>query len=122
MLLSLSHELIEQIVRLSTPDKMTKEIYRQRQRTLRAVCLVHSLLRQIALPVLEEAYHHGDDAGSLFTEDVKRIAPRLRFVWIGEWSGVIWRDVADFLHSLVKIEELWLNGLAEVELDVLSTL
>lgn len=54
MLLQLPVELIQRIVRLAIPIGLDRDIYPSRQQTLMSLCRVHSLLRAVAQPILEE--------------------------------------------------------------------
>jgi hypothetical protein len=99
MLLKLPVELIERVVRFTTPDEITSKTYQQRQDALLSLCLVNSLLLDIARPVLEENWLVKDEIwwwNRLRDHSQSRAPQRLRFLWILaskqtlQWIEVEW--------------------------------
>ncbi|BGP15277.1 hypothetical protein JCM10213_008301 [Rhodosporidiobolus nylandii] len=99
MLLSLPIELVERVVRLALPVDITSTTYGERQATLRACCLVSSGMRDVALPILEEALWirrdtEWDEAQGMLS----RMSKRLRFLWI----ATHWEEKADDFAALLS--------------------
>jgi hypothetical protein len=126
MLLKLPVELIQRIVRLSTPEEITSWTYQPRQGTLRNLCLVNSLPLAIAQPVLEEALWVNDRERWERTaaQLSKSGTARLRFLWVNEESSSPseWKDVEPFLPLLRSIRELRLADLGPIDLDRIAVM
>jgi hypothetical protein len=125
MLLSLPTELIQRIVRLATPDEITSSTYQHRQDTLRSLCLVNQLLRELAQPVLEEAMvvrkattwrSRGGPSG-------ERAAGKLRFLWVQEDATIEWEfDLPSLEPLLATVTTLRLSSVKEVRVGTLAAL
>ncbi|GAA5864821.1 hypothetical protein JCM8547_009242 [Rhodosporidiobolus lusitaniae] len=83
MLLSLPPELLEHIVRFALPDQATSKSYKTRQDFLCTLCLASPSLKEIAQPILHEAFRvRALDTGVSLTKpyDVEALKVRLRNV------------------------------------------